>query len=167
MKHLLASLTLLASAVLCIAAPSSSLNTVGIGQLTAVAVGATPQQNPASGTPVILTWTKGPSCGAVVAGQTVTCTVNVYQCIGTCAAWSTTTASNWTAVANTQAENGTYTFQSPPQAGSLSYVVTDCAMNGGWNGACPTGPGTGSESSASNVATVTFQPAAPTNATAQ
>jgi hypothetical protein len=118
-----------------------------------------------SGSAISLTWKAGSACGATINGSAITCKANVYQCIGACA-YPAATGQTWSQIATGITESGAYTVAAPPTAGALSYLVTDLATGNGWNGTS-TGIATGSESGASNIATLTFQPPSPTGLAAQ
>jgi hypothetical protein len=91
-----------------------------------------------------LSWTPSTACVSPV-----TCTFDVYRCIGTC----TITSGTWTLITSGAADTGAYTDSTVGGIGVASYYVTDLATGNGWS-ATP--------SAGSNVATVTFPVPAPT-----
>lgn len=91
----------------------------------------------------VLTWTQSPTCSIVG----VTCTNNVYSCVGTC-----TSGSTFTKIASSV--TGTTYTDSAPAGAVVSYYVTAVATGGGWNA---------TESGPSNVFTQTFPVAPPSS----
>ena len=116
---------------------------------------ATPPLAP--GSPIALKWSPSTSCAATG----VTCYGTVYRSLANCA---TVAACAWTPLTTASAPApvaGPYTDSTVPTTATVaSYYVTNTATGGGW---------TNQESTASNIAVVTFQqapPAAPTGLSA-